>query len=134
MTLRIATDKDKLWEREDLVHTHIGVKTWAMFLLEETFSRIGVRNTSVGKPDYIYYCYDLSVDLYFNQKEVPYFIRELDRLEEIGLSLGMRTSLNGIKNQLYRQSWAREVYYEPLIIPYVVEEKIDWSELDACIE
>ena len=131
MKLRIAKWEDKLWERRDLVHTHVGVKTWAMFLLEETFSMIGVHNVDIGKPDYIYYCYDLSVDLYFNQKEVPYFIRELDRLEEIGLSLGMRTSLNGIKNQLYRQSWAREVYYEPLIIPYVVEDKIDWSELDA---
>ena len=131
MTLRIATDKDKLWEREDLVHTHVGVKTWAMFLLEETFSMIGVRNTSVGKPAYIDYCHDLSVDLYFNKKEVPYFIRKLNRLEEIGLSLGMKTSINGIKNQLYSQSWAREVYSNPLIIPYVVEDKIDWSELDA---
>ena len=131
MTLRIATDKDKLWEREDLVHTHVGVKTWAMFLLEETFSMIGVRNTSVGKPAYIDYCHDLSVDLYFNKKEVPYFIRKLNRLEEIGLSLGMKTSINGIKNQLYSQSWAREVYFNPLIIPYVVEDKIDWSELDA---
>ena len=131
MTLRIATDKDKLWKREDLVHTHVGVKTWAMFLLEETFSMIGVRNTSVGKPAYIDYCHDLSVDLYFNKKEVPYFIRKLNRLEEIGLSLGMKTSINGIKNQLYSQSWAREVYSNPLIIPYVVENKIDWSELDA---
>jgi len=131
MTLRIATDKDKLWKREDLVHTHVGVKTWAMFLLEETFSMIGVRNTSVGKPAYIDYCHDLSVDLYFNKKEVPYFIRKLNRLEEIGLSLGMKTSINGIKNQLYSQSWAREVYSNPLIIPYVVEDKIDWSELDA---
>jgi hypothetical protein len=131
MTLRIATDKDKLWEREDLVHTHVGVKTWAMFLLEETFSRIGVRNTSVGKPDYIDYCHDLSVDLYFNKKEVPYFIRKLERLEDIGLTLGMQSSINKIKNQLYRQSWAREVYSKPLMIPYVVEEKVDWSELDA---
>jgi hypothetical protein len=131
MTLRIATDKDKLWEREDLIHTHVGVKTWAMFLLEETFSMIGVHNTSVGKPDYIDYCHDLSVDLYFNKKEVPYFVEELNRLEKIGLSLGMQSSINKIKNQLYRQSWAREVYYEPIQIPYVVEEKIDWSELDA---
>ncbi len=131
MTLRIATDKDKLWEREDLIHTHVGVKTWAMFLLEETFSMIGVHNTSVGKPDYIDYCHDLSVDLYFNKKEVPYFVEELNRLEKIGLSLGMQSSINKIKNQLYRQSWAREVYYEPIQIPYVVEEKIDWSELVA---
>ena len=131
MTLRIATDKDKLWEREDLIHAHVGVKTWAMFLLEETFSMIGVHNVDIGKPDYIDYCHDLSVDLYFNKKEVPYFIRELNRLEKIGLSLGMQSSINKIKKQLYRQSWARKVYYEPIQIPYVVEEKIDWSELDA---
>ena len=109
MTLRLATDKDKLWEREDLVHTHVGVKTWAMFLLEETFSMIGVRNTSVGKPAYIDYCHDLSVDLYFNKKDVLYFIRKLERLEDIGLTLGMQSSINKIKNQLYSQSWAREV-------------------------
>ena len=107
MTLRIATDKDKLWEREDLIHAHVGVKTWAMFLLEETFSMIGVHNVDIGKPDYIDYCHDLSVDLYFNKKEVPYFIRELNRLEKTGLSLGMRKSFNGIKNQLYSQSWAK---------------------------
>ena len=107
MTLRIATDKDKLWEREDLIHAHVGVKTWAMFLLEETFSMIGVHNVDIGKPDYIDYCHDLSVDLYFNKKEVPYFVEELNRLEKIGLSLGMQSSINKIKKQLYSQSWAK---------------------------
>tara|TARA_R110002096_G_scaffold414109_1_gene615164 strand:+ start:312 stop:719 length:408 start_codon:yes stop_codon:yes gene_type:complete len=129
--MRIATDEDKLWEREDLIHVHVGVKTWAMFLLEETFSMIGVRNTSVGKPTYIDYCHDLSADLYFNKKEVPYFIRKLNRLEEMGLSLGMHSSINKIKNQLYSQSWAREVYSKPLIIPYMPKpRKIDWDKLE----
>ena len=130
MTLQIATDKDKLWEREDLVHVHVGVKTWAMFLLEETFSMIGVRNTSVGKPDYIDYCHDLSVNLYFNKKEVPYFIRELNRLKDIGLSLGMQSSVKRMMNQLYSQSWARKVYNKPIQISYVVEEKVDWNEFE----
>ena len=130
MTLQIATDKDKLWEREDLIHVHVGVKTWAMFLLEETFSMIGVHNVDVGKPDYIDYCHDLSVNLYFNKKEVPYFIRELNRLKDIGLSLGMQSSVKRIMNQLYSQSWTREVYNKSIQIPYIVEEKVDWNEFE----
>ena len=64
------------------------------------------------------------------KKEVPYFIRELNRLKDIGLSLGMQSSVKRIMNQLYSQSWTREVYNKSIQIPYIVEEKVDWNEFE----
>tara|TARA_R100001244_G_scaffold44644_1_gene40538 strand:- start:92 stop:502 length:411 start_codon:yes stop_codon:yes gene_type:complete len=131
MTLKICNGhKDR--RPKNLIEVHIGVKTWAMFLLEDTFSMLGVHSISVGKPDYIYYCHDLSVDLFFNKKEVPYFIRELERLIDMGLSFGMQTSVGGIIGTLEMKLNPPKIInnnIQPL--PLVFEtEKIDWDELE----